>query len=186
MEAVCASLQLCDLYESDSIFDKFDCCLSGDGLHVTTGSYSNLFRVFGCVPGSNEATTLEASKNPMRYSGHKTKRNSYVLSLCPPENVYLAIYGHRKLQVQNSKSARSSSLTRVVRRGLGPLNYIILPAVYCSMPSYVILNATGAESSSDSNGNSYDFTSKLLHLAWHPTENLIACAAMNSLYMYYA
>lgn len=27
---------------------------------------SNLFRVFGCVPGSNEATTLEASKSPMR------------------------------------------------------------------------------------------------------------------------
>ena len=27
---------------------------------------SNLFRVFGCAPGSAEATTLEASKNPMR------------------------------------------------------------------------------------------------------------------------
>lgn len=27
---------------------------------------SNLFRVFGCAPGSTEATTLEASKNPMR------------------------------------------------------------------------------------------------------------------------
>lgn len=38
----------------------------------------------------------------------------------------------------------------------------------------------------DANGNSYDFTTKLLHLAWHPSENLIACAAANSLYMYYA
>lgn len=86
-------MQLCDLYENDSIFDKFECCLSGDGLRVSTGSYrsliqtssiygfaifepasydfvsfdaSNLFRVFGCAPGSTEATTLEASKNPMR------------------------------------------------------------------------------------------------------------------------
>lgn len=88
-------MQLCDLYENDSIFDKFECCLSGDGLRVATGSYrsvyvhlfivilslktsgmqlnisficcpSNLFRVFGCAPGSTEATTLEASKNPMR------------------------------------------------------------------------------------------------------------------------
>ena len=96
--------QLCDLYENDSIFDKFECCLSGDGLRVATGSYrsayisrrlgwnnlliqlkpwkivlyryscdcsvscysSNLFRVFGCSEGSTEATTLEASKNPMR------------------------------------------------------------------------------------------------------------------------
>lgn len=32
----------------------------------------------------------------------------------------------------------------------------------------------------------HDFTSKLLHLAWHPNANLIACAASNSLYMYYA
>ncbi|KAJ0964602.1 hypothetical protein J5N97_025740 [Dioscorea zingiberensis] len=125
--------KLCDLYENDSIFDKFECCLSGDGLRVATGSYSNLFRVFGCVPGSNEAMTLEASKNPMRR------------------------------QVQNpTRPARSlSSLTRVVRRG--------------------------AENTSiDANGNNYDFTTKLLHLAWHPSENSIACAAANSLYMYYA
>ncbi|CAN6456969.1 unnamed protein product [Victoria cruziana] len=81
--------RLCDLYENDAIFDKFECCLSGDGLRVATGSYSNLFRVFGCVPGSNEATTLEASKNPMR-----------------------------RQVVTPARSSRSlSSLTRVVRRG---------------------------------------------------------------------
>ncbi|XP_022147548.1 serine/threonine protein phosphatase 2A 55 kDa regulatory subunit B beta isoform-like [Momordica charantia] len=127
--------KLCDLYENDSIFDKFECCLSGDGLRVATGSYSNLFRVFGCVSGSTEATTLEASKNPMR----------------------------RQVQTP-SRPARSlsSSITRVVRRG-------------------------GAESPGiDANGNSFDFTTKLLHLAWHPSENSIACAAANSLYMYYA
>lgn len=87
-------VKLCDLYENDSIFDKFECCLSGDGMRVATGSYrylylvrclcccqmililmiqcssltSNLFRVFGRAAGSTEATTLEASKNPMRYS----------------------------------------------------------------------------------------------------------------------
>jgi serine/threonine-protein phosphatase 2A regulatory subunit B len=31
--------KLCDLYENDSIFDKFECCQSGDGLRVATGSY---------------------------------------------------------------------------------------------------------------------------------------------------
>ncbi|XP_024026859.1 serine/threonine protein phosphatase 2A 55 kDa regulatory subunit B beta isoform isoform X1 [Morus notabilis] len=126
--------KLCDLYENDSIFDKFECCLSGDGLRVATGSYSNLFRVFSCAPGSTEATTLEASKNPMR----------------------------RQVQTP-SRPARSlsSSITRVVRRGAES------PGV-------------------DANGNSFDFTTKLLHLAWHPTENSIACAAANSLYMYYA
>ncbi|XP_057976933.1 serine/threonine protein phosphatase 2A 55 kDa regulatory subunit B beta isoform isoform X1 [Malania oleifera] len=126
--------KLCDLYENDSIFDKFECCLSGDGLRVATGSYSNLFRVFGCTAGSTEATTLEASKNPMR----------------------------RQVQTPSRPSRSLSSITRVVRRA-------------------------GAESPGvDANGNSFDFTTKLLHLAWHPAENSIACAAANSLYMYYA
>ncbi|KAI3525004.1 hypothetical protein L1887_03675 [Cichorium endivia] len=125
--------KLCDLYENDSIFDKFECCLSGDSQRVATGSYSNLFRVFGCVPGSTEATTLEASKNPMR----------------------------RQVQTPSRPSRSLSSITRAVRRGT---------------------DSSGV----DANGNSFDFTTKLLHLAWHPTENSIACAAANSLYMYYA
>ncbi|KAM1016928.1 hypothetical protein ACFX2I_046473 [Malus domestica] len=126
--------KLCDLYENDSIFDKFECCLSGDGSRVATGSYSNLFRVFGSATGSTEATTLEASKNPMRRQVQTPSRPSRSLS---------------------------SSITRVVRRGAES------PGV-------------------DANGNCYDFTTKLLHLAWHPNENSIACAAANSLYMYYA
>ena len=32
----------------------------------------------------------------------------------------------------------------------------------------------------------HDFSAKLLHLAWHPENNLIAAAASNSLYMYAA
>ncbi|PHU00917.1 Serine/threonine protein phosphatase 2A 55 kDa regulatory subunit B beta isoform [Capsicum chinense] len=126
--------KLCDLYENDSIFDKFECCRSGDGTRVATGSYSNLFRVFGCAAGSTEATTLEASKNPMRRQVQTPSRPSRSLS---------------------------SSITRVVRRGA---------------------DSAGV----DANGNTFDFTTKLLHLAWHPTENSIACAAANSLYMYYA
>ncbi|CAI8608033.1 unnamed protein product [Vicia faba] len=126
--------KLCDLYENDSIFDKFECCLSGDGSRVSTGSYSNLFRVFGCAPGSTEATTLEASKNPMRRQVPTPARPSRSIG---------------------------NSITRVVRRGA---------------------ENTGV----DANGNSFDFTTKLLHLAWHPSENSIACAAANSLYMYYA
>ncbi|XP_052151981.1 serine/threonine protein phosphatase 2A 55 kDa regulatory subunit B beta isoform-like [Oryza glaberrima] len=125
--------KLCDLYENDSIFDKFECCQSGDGLRVATGSYSNIFRVFGCGTGSNEATTLEATRNPTR----------------------------RQLQNPTRPARSLSTLTRVVRRGA---------------------ESTGIEA----NGNSYDLSTKLLHLAWHPSENLIACAAANSLYMYYA
>ncbi|KAH9761524.1 serine/threonine protein phosphatase 2A 55 kDa regulatory subunit B beta isoform [Citrus sinensis] len=127
--------KLCDLYENDSIFDKFECCLSGDGGRVATGSYSNLFRVFGCSEGSAESTTLEASKNPMR----------------------------RQVQTPSRPSRPLGSLSGVVRRVKGADN-----------------------SALDANGNAFDFSMKLLHLAWHPSENSIACAASNSLYMYYA
>eukprot|EP00878_Enallax_costatus_P038537 GHUV01043844.1.p1 GENE.GHUV01043844.1~~GHUV01043844.1.p1 ORF type:complete len:117 (-),score=16.85 GHUV01043844.1:46-396(-) len=42
-DAVC--LQLCDLYENDCIFDKFDCCMNGNATYVTSGSYNNQFKV---------------------------------------------------------------------------------------------------------------------------------------------
>lgn len=126
--------KLCELYESDSIFDKFECCLSADGLHVATGSYSNLFRIFGCVPTSDESTTLEASKSPNR----------------------------RLAQMASSPGRALANLT-------------------CGQTQ------RGNESpGSDINGGANAFTSKLLHLAWHPTSNTIACATSNSLYIYYS
>lgn len=63
--------------------------------------------------------------------------------------------------------------------------YIMHLLVYIDLQYSVILS--GADSPGvDANGNAFDFTTKLLHLAWHPSENSIACAAANSLYMYYA
>ena len=47
--------KLCDLYESDSIFDKFQCCLSDDGSHLATGSYGNTFRTFDTHAGRGHA-----------------------------------------------------------------------------------------------------------------------------------
>ncbi|KAG0555082.1 hypothetical protein M758_12G146800 [Ceratodon purpureus] len=134
--------KLCDLYENDSIFDKFECCLSGDGQRVATGSYSNLFRVFGASPGSEEASTLEASKSP----------NS------------------RRLVTPSSKP--TSRLANLARGG--------------RCQTRRVTGGDGSPGPSEFNGGAYDFSSKLLHLAWHPQANVIACAASNSLYMYYA
>ncbi|XP_077253585.1 serine/threonine protein phosphatase 2A 55 kDa regulatory subunit B beta isoform-like isoform X2 [Tasmannia lanceolata] len=123
--------KLCDLYNNDSIFDKFECCLSGDGLHFASGSYSNVLRVFSHGAGSDDGTTLEASKNPNR---------KQVLQTAP-------------------KAARSlSNFARGHhRRGHDNLN-------------------------ADSSGIPCDLNAKLLHVAWHPTSSLIACAAANSFF----
>lgn len=127
--------KLCNLYNNDAIFDKFNCCLSGDGLHFATGSYSNHLRIFSNGIGSQEGVTMEASKNP-----------------------------YRKLPAQTSRRARRSSLSNFARG----------------------FYRQGHDESTRNDEFSCDFNSKLLHLAWHPTKNLIACAANNSLLMYYA
>uniref|UniRef100_A0A1I8BN34 Serine/threonine-protein phosphatase 2A 55 kDa regulatory subunit B n=1 Tax=Meloidogyne hapla TaxID=6305 RepID=A0A1I8BN34_MELHA len=55
----CLRSKLCTLYENDSIFDKFECCWSGDDRHVITGSYNNHFRTF--KRNSHVESTYEAS-----------------------------------------------------------------------------------------------------------------------------
>lgn len=63
--------------------------------------------------------------------------------------------------------------------------FLSLPQPLIPIPNVNIF--TGGESPTvDANGGAYDFSTKLLHLAWHPTSNALACAAANSLYMYYA
>lgn len=58
-------LQLCDLYENDSIFDKFECCLSGDGQRVATGSYRSitLFSVIVITASFTVSIELKCLKN---------------------------------------------------------------------------------------------------------------------------
>eukprot|EP00051_Salpingoeca_urceolata_P026824 m.478883 g.478883 ORF g.478883 m.478883 type:complete len:439 (+) comp21258_c0_seq1:502-1818(+) len=53
--------KLCDLYENDCIFDKFEACWSGDDRNLLTGSYHNLFRIFNREAQAD--VTLEASRD---------------------------------------------------------------------------------------------------------------------------
>lgn len=52
--------RLCELYDNDCIFDKFECCFNGDGSHVVTGSYKNQFHVFDRT--GKQHTSVEASR----------------------------------------------------------------------------------------------------------------------------
>ena len=62
--------KLCDLYENDCIFDKFECTWSGDDRSVLTGSYHNYLRIFdaagtgdGSAPGD---VVLQADKSAFK------------------------------------------------------------------------------------------------------------------------
>lgn len=56
--------KLCDLYENDCIFDKFECVWGGDDKHVLTGSYHNFFRIFD-VDSPNDVV-LQADKSAFK------------------------------------------------------------------------------------------------------------------------
>jgi serine/threonine-protein phosphatase 2A regulatory subunit B len=56
--------KLCDLYENDCIFDKFECSIAGNGQHMLTGSYNNSFHIYDAQGKTDIA--LEASKNAFK------------------------------------------------------------------------------------------------------------------------
>ncbi|RWW30738.1 hypothetical protein BHE74_00030238 [Ensete ventricosum] len=134
-------LQLSELYNGDFIFDKFDCCLSRDGCHFATGTYSNTFRVFCHDGGHTDGTRLEASKNPNRRESMIVLNKLFLFFFC-----FLSCNLNKLFVTGRHENSRFDSRDEIP----------------C------------------------DLDSKLIHLAWHPTTNLIACAEKCSLYMYYA
>lgn len=99
---------LCDLYEKDCIFDKFECAVSPDGSQLLTGSYNNHFTMYDTQ--RHEAVTTEALKNPPPY----------------------------------------------------------VPGRPQEAPDI----------------NLMDFGKRALHTAWHPSEDVVAIAGLNKLYIY--
>lgn len=72
--------KLCDLYESDCIFDKFECTFSGDGRHALTGSYNNNFMIYptnvglssGQVPPPGQLTEILLQADKSAFKAKKT------------------------------------------------------------------------------------------------------------------
>jgi len=120
--------KLCDLYENDCIFDKFEVTMGGDTNHVATGSYGSFFRVFGSF--DNKEYLLESSRDPERKRALQAKAN--------------AGGGGGRFGVRKKEAKKATDLESLTQG---------------------------------------DFNHKLLHLAWHPQANVVACAASNSLYL---
>ncbi|KAF4552295.1 Protein phosphatase PP2A regulatory subunit B [Elsinoe fawcettii] len=58
--------RLCDTYENDSIFDKFEVVFSGDGKNVMTGSYNNNFMIYPSEEGKDTEVVLQADKSAFK------------------------------------------------------------------------------------------------------------------------
>ncbi|EDV22961.1 uncharacterized protein TRIADDRAFT_50614 [Trichoplax adhaerens] len=112
--------RLCSLYENDCIFDKFECCWSGDDSGIMTGSYNNFFRLF--------------DRNSLRDNCFEASRE-------------VTLKGKSILKPKHVSSSNRRKKDEI-----------------------------GVES--------LDFNKKILHAAWHPSENILAVAATNNLYLF--
>lgn len=65
--------KLCDLYENDAIFDKFQCSFSGDAKWLLTGSYHNYLHIYDRI-GKGDVC-IEASKTPKKRLASKARLN---------------------------------------------------------------------------------------------------------------
>jgi len=79
--------KLCDLYENDCIFDKFECTFSGTGSHVLTASYNNFFHIWDVATRNDvilqadksafKAKRAGSTKNKAAAGTRKSKKDEY-------------------------------------------------------------------------------------------------------------
>lgn len=107
--------RLCDTYENDAIFDKFEVVFSGDGKSVMTGSYNNNFMIYpnavDAKPEDETEILLQADK-----SAFKAKR----------VGVPTALGGSNLLKSNGTRSPRGISPGRgmnVTRRDMDEIDY---------------------------------------------------------------
>jgi len=92
-------MHLCDLYENDCIFDKFECGANSDGSQYITGSYNNNFVLYNLK--SKESVTIEALKDPPKKAKSSKLRTSKNQEKPKEEapNVNLMDFGKKALHV---------------------------------------------------------------------------------------
>lgn len=182
--------RLCDTYENDAIFDKFEVEFSGDNRSVMTGSYNNNFMIYpNAVHGDtqNGDPQLLSLKNPgkkKRSSGDNEDDSDEEDDEDSDEdvNVFAPSDGQgfplspkvtddqeqEEIILQADKSAFKSK-----KLGLTDIS-----------TRRRMISGLGSGSSVD---NDYiDFKKSILHLSWHPQENSVAIAATNNLYIFSA
>ena len=70
--------KLSDLYESDCIFDKFECAMSPDGEKFLSGSYSDHFLIYD---NSNKTHTIIEASNPVPKTKVSAQPKSTITSI---------------------------------------------------------------------------------------------------------
>lgn len=188
--------RLCDTYENDAIFDKFEVQFGGDNRSVMTGLYNNNFMIYPNAVGSSQATkkgkddlymSLFSFKNGGKRDGDSEDKNG-------AENNEDDNDEDEDESEEDSRLFAPSGQNFPQSPGPGEeeQEQIILQADKSAFKSKKtgLGEGTGRRrmmSGVGSGGvdNDYiDFKKSILHLSWHPQENLVAIAATNNLYIF--
>ncbi|OBA23146.1 protein phosphatase PP2A regulatory subunit B [Metschnikowia bicuspidata var. bicuspidata NRRL YB-4993] len=165
--------RLCDTYENDAIFDKFEVQLSGDNKSVMTGSYNNNFMIYPSAVGAAPAAapkpafgaTDDDDDDVSDHDGDGESPPAPAHYPHSPHSPYADDEPQDEIVLQADKSAfklKKLPGEPAARRRL--------------------MSGVGLGDHSDF----IDFKKSILHLSWHPQENSVAIAATNNLYIFLA
>ncbi|RKP31345.1 protein phosphatase 2A regulatory subunit PR55 [Metschnikowia bicuspidata] len=176
--------RLCDTYENDAIFDKFEVQFIGDNSSVITGSYNNNFMIYPSALGKNSNAKFSGEKNLSLFGYKSTSRKKNITD-----------------EDDDSDDEEHEDAPR------GPGNYphspsshlddedeqqeIILQADKSAFKNKKLgLNDTSARRrlmsgmGTGDHSDYIDFKKSILHFSGHPQGNSIAIAATNNLYIF--
>lgn len=176
--------RLCDTYENDAIFDKFEVQFSGDNRSVMTGSYNNNFMIYpNAVANADARAPVSEPTDILLFnfkSSHKKKTldddddldddndvdSPPVLGNYPqsPTSQLNADDDQEEIILQADKSAFKSK--KLAQGDLSSRRRLMSGVGLGDHNDYI------------------DFKKSILHLSWHPQENSVAIAATNNLYIF--
>lgn len=148
--------RLCDFYENDAIFDKFDCGISFDGQHALTGTYNNMIRITNINSDGNgmqDDEIIQADKNLLKTS------SSSSLNLFP----------------NSTRSMIGSPFSS--KGGNGGIGKLL------SSPS-LTKDANDSNRLDELMQLDIDLDKKIQYTSVHPKENTIAIAAASNLFIF--
>ncbi|CAI5732800.1 unnamed protein product [Hyaloperonospora brassicae] len=90
--------RLGDLYESDCIFDKFECAVSGDGNNYITGSYNSEFHIYDRRGRANISITPRTARVSRRHSMPQRGLAQQIAALPAPGDPHALDFSKKILQ----------------------------------------------------------------------------------------
>ncbi|ODV69332.1 protein phosphatase PP2A regulatory subunit B [Hyphopichia burtonii NRRL Y-1933] len=187
--------RLCDTYENDAIFDKFEVQFSGDNKSVMTGSYNNNFMIYPNAVNSNFNKTNDSNKtnnnkhNNFNSNTTTNKKDDNSVDddddnsddddddVDSPPTDGVSYPQSPNSQFENDEEqeeiilqADKSAFKLKKSNNSGSMRRRMMSGVGTSNPG--------------GDFDNIDFKKSILHLSWHPRENSVAIAATNNLYIF--